>query len=180
MKARISALASSGASRVRFARNSRCGPVQLADVPPGEGAQERAQRGRRADPAEQRLHRAMPQQVHVIDRIRARGHARGQAGDLQARVRALVSARVDVRTGKVVQPGALDECGQRAPGRRATPGWGHQTTRTFSRAYATIAPARCPLGWVHGSFSNSHYPSSEDTFHIIFAGTAANSPVDPG
>ena len=67
-----------------------------------------------------------------------------------------------------------------APARRATPGSGHQTTRAFSGAHATIAPARCPLGRVRGSFSNSQYPSSEGTFHIIFAGIAANSPVDPG
>ena len=89
------------------------GLVQLADVSPGEGAQERAERGRGADPAEQPVHRAVPQQAHVVDRVGARGHAGRQAGDLQARVRAAVAVRADVRRGQVVQPGTLGEGGQR-------------------------------------------------------------------
>src|ERR1700677_1724121 len=32
--------------------------------------------------------------------------------------------------------------------------------------HATIALARCPLGRDHGSFSNSHRPSSEGTFRV--------------
>src|ERR1039457_7567518 len=32
--------------------------------------------------------------------------------------------------------------------------------------HATIALARCPLDRGHGSFSNSHCPSSEDTFRV--------------
>jgi len=39
-----------------------------------------------ADPAEQRRHRAVPQQVHVIDAVRTRDHPSSQAGDLQAGV----------------------------------------------------------------------------------------------
>ena len=45
--------------------------LQLADIAPGERAQERPQRGRRPDPVEQLRHRAVPQQVHVIDRVGA-------------------------------------------------------------------------------------------------------------
>ena len=55
--------------------------LQLQRVPPGEGAQERPQRGRRPDPAEQHPHRAVTQQAHVIDAVRARGHPRDQAPD---------------------------------------------------------------------------------------------------
>ena len=40
----------------------------------------RAQRGRRADPAEQRIHDAVPQQVHVLDAVRPAGHPGDQAG----------------------------------------------------------------------------------------------------
>jgi hypothetical protein len=60
--------------------------LQLEHVPPGEGPQKRAQRGRGPDPAEQRRHRAVPQQVHVIDAVRARDHPSSQAGELQAGV----------------------------------------------------------------------------------------------
>ena len=52
----------------------------------------RAERGRGTDAAEQRAHRAVPQHVHVIDRIRARRHARDQGRDLQVRVDAASAA----------------------------------------------------------------------------------------
>jgi hypothetical protein len=66
--------------------------LQLADVAPGVRAQVRSQRGRGADPAEQGIHRAVPQQVHVVDRIRARGHPGDQARDFQVRVDAALAA----------------------------------------------------------------------------------------
>ena len=45
--------------------------LQLADITPGERAQERPQRGRGPHPAEQLRHRAVPQQAHVVDRVGA-------------------------------------------------------------------------------------------------------------
>ncbi len=74
--------------------------LQLADVSPGERPQVRPERGRCPDPAEQARHRAVPQQVHVIDAVRACGHARDQARDLQLRVDAALQAR---------QPGPLSQ-----------------------------------------------------------------------
>jgi hypothetical protein len=64
----------------------RTGEVQLADVAPGIGAQVRPEGGGGTDPVEQRLHRAVPQEVHVIDRIGPGGHAAGQACDLRGGV----------------------------------------------------------------------------------------------
>jgi hypothetical protein len=55
-----------------------------------------SQRGRRPDPAEQVGHRTMAQQIHVIDTVRARGHARDQARDLQLRVDPARAARPDM------------------------------------------------------------------------------------
>ena len=81
--------------------------LQLADVPPVIAAQVRAQRGRRPDPAEQRAHRAVPQQAHVIDRIRPGGHPGDQARHLQVRVDAALAARPDVLRDQIRQPGAL-------------------------------------------------------------------------
>ena len=52
-----------------------------------------AQRGRGPDAAEQRAHRAVPQQVHVIDAVRARSHPGHQARHLQVRVDAASPAR---------------------------------------------------------------------------------------
>ena len=71
-------------------------PSPAGDVAPGIRAQVRAQRGRGADPAEQDVHRAVPQQVHVIDAVGARGHARDQARDFQVRVDPALAARRDV------------------------------------------------------------------------------------
>ena len=49
----------------------------------------------------------MPQQVHVIDAVRARGHPRDQARDLQVRVDPAFTARPDMRRNQARQPGAL-------------------------------------------------------------------------
>ena len=53
--------------------------LQLTHVPPGIRAQVRAQRGRRPDPAEQHIHRPVPQQIHVVDTVRPADHP----GDLR-------------------------------------------------------------------------------------------------
>jgi hypothetical protein len=72
------------------------GLLQLGDVAPGIAAQVRAERGRRPDAAEQRGHRAVPQQARVLDRIRPGGHPGHQAPDLQGRVDPALTARPDV------------------------------------------------------------------------------------
>ncbi len=77
--------------------------LQLQHIAPGEGAQERAQRGRRPDLAEQRRHRPVPQQVHVIDAVRPGNHPRRQAADLQVRVHPAPAADLDVLRDQVLQ-----------------------------------------------------------------------------
>jgi hypothetical protein len=69
----------------------------------------RAKRGRRADAAEQGIHRAVPQHVHVLDRVRADRHARDRARHLQVRVDAALAARADVLRDQFLQPGALSQ-----------------------------------------------------------------------
>jgi len=76
----------------QFGEELPAGFLQLADVPPGEGPQVRAERGRGADVAEQGAHRAVPQHVHVIDRVRARDQGR----HLQVRVHPALAAGADV------------------------------------------------------------------------------------
>ena len=66
----------------------------------------RAQRRRGAHPAEQGIHRAVPQQVHVLDAVRPGRHARDQARDLQVRVDAALPARPDVLRDQAAQAGA--------------------------------------------------------------------------
>jgi hypothetical protein len=91
----------------RLPRQARQEPparlLQLGDVPPGVRAQMRAERGRRPDPAEQRAHRAVPQHVHVIDAVRARGHARDQGRHLQC---ALTPHSWPGRTCSATRPGS--------------------------------------------------------------------------
>ena len=60
--------------------------LRLPGVPPGERAKERPQRGRCPDPAKQRRHRPVPQQVHVVDAVRSADHAGDQARHFQVRV----------------------------------------------------------------------------------------------
>ena len=81
--------------------------LQLGDVPPGIGAQVRAERGRGADPAEQGAHRAVPQQAHVVDRISPGRHARDQARHFHGGVDAACAAWADVLRYQDAQPGAL-------------------------------------------------------------------------
>jgi hypothetical protein len=95
--------------------------LQLADVAPGIGAQVRTQRGRRPDAAEQRAHRAVPQQVHVIDRIRPGSHPGHQARHLQVRVDPALAAGPDMPGDQIAQPGAL-----RQRHHRDQPGVRHQ------------------------------------------------------
>jgi len=71
-------------------------PLDLQHVSPGIRAQVRPERGRGAHPGEQHVHRPVPQQAHVIDRVGTRGHARDQAADLQGRVHPALPARPDV------------------------------------------------------------------------------------
>ena len=166
MKARVSGAGQQRRLPGEVRQELPVGLVQLADVSPGEGAQERAERGRGADPAEQRAHRAVPQQAHVVDRVGARGHAGGQAGDLQARVRAAVAAGADVRRGQVVQPGALGEGDQRDQA-----GVRHEIRVVERCARLRQAMQQSHLrgvlsDWVDGSVRYSHRPSSEGTFHV--------------
>jgi hypothetical protein len=104
MKARTSR---PGSSRERGGQPA-VGLVELADVSPGEGAEERAEGGRGADPAEDGLHRAVAQQVHVLDAVRPDGHARDQAHRLHHSVGA---ARAGGRRAgqQARQPGAVGE-----------------------------------------------------------------------
>ena len=69
----------------------------------------RPERGRGADPAEDRVYGAVPQQAHVIDRVGAGGHARDQAPDLQVGVDPALAARPDVLREQFRQAGPLRE-----------------------------------------------------------------------
>ena len=83
--------------------------VELTNMPEGEGAQENAQRRRRPDTAEQPAHAAMPQQVHVADRICAGDHASNQRRREEERADALFRLRA---TTKKAASGAMREQAQ--------------------------------------------------------------------
>jgi hypothetical protein len=140
--------------------------LQLEHVPPGERPQERPQRRRGADPAEQGWHRAMPQQVHDIDAVRLGNHPSGQARNLRMRVHPARAADPDMLFNQVRQACPLRERPLPGPGLPATRDPGHQTSRRSSPARATIALARCPLRSAHGSFSNSHRPVQRASFAL--------------
>jgi len=70
--------------------------VELADMTEGEGAQQRPQRRRRPDPAEQPAHPAVPQHIHVRDRVRADHHPGDQRRHLQVRIPATLPRQTQV------------------------------------------------------------------------------------
>jgi len=70
----------------------------------------RAQRGWRPDPAEQRIHRAVPQQVHILDAVRPADHPGDQAGNLQLGVDPARAAGPDLLRYQLGEP---DPLGQR-------------------------------------------------------------------
>ena len=109
-------LASAGQQRRPAGQLSQQQPahlLQLADVAPGERAQERSQRGRRPDPVEQRAHRPVPQHVHVVDAVGARCHPGDQAADLHLRVRPARIADHDVAADQRRQAGPLGQAHHR-------------------------------------------------------------------
>ncbi|MDD9208149.1 hypothetical protein PU560_17000 [Georgenia sp. 10Sc9-8] len=78
--------------------------VDLADVSEGEGPQEGAQRRGGVAAVEDLAHGAVVQQGHVLDAVRARGHARYQRGELQPGVGALVTLHTQLLVGQLTQP----------------------------------------------------------------------------
>ena len=166
MNASTSAPGSSGACRASSARNSRPAFSSWLHVAPGIGAQVRAQRGRGADPAEQRCHRAVPQQVHVIDAVRARGHPGDQARDLQVRVDAALAARRDVLRDQVRQARRAAPAPSPGPGPACDTRFGSSNDACVFARLCNNRTCRCPLEPGAGSVRNSHRPSSEGTFRV--------------
>jgi hypothetical protein len=154
------------------------GLLQLADVSPGERPQERAEGGRGADPAEDFPHRAVAEQVHVVDRVRAGGHPGRQAGDLQGRVRGGGAGGAHAG-GQFMQSGALGE-GQE----RHEAGVGDEVRVVESHARFRERMQQLHLEGVLSALVTvaSQLPSSQARGHF-FIKTPANSghsPVDPG
>ena len=169
MNASTSAPGSSGAADGQLRQQLAGHGVQLPHVAPGERAQERPQRGRCPDPAEQVRHRAVPQHVHVIDAVRPGGHPRDQAGHLQVRVHPGPAGDRDVLADQVRQAAALrqghdrDQAGPRHEIRVIKRCVRLQRIMRQSHLRGVLSAA------VHGSFSNSHCPSSEGTFRVDHA-----------
>ncbi len=109
--------------------------VELADVAEGERPQERPQRRRGVRTGEDPAHPAVPQQRHVIDRIRAGDHAADQRGDLQPGVRALVRRHAS----GAHRPGPAAPRTPPAP----APGPAPPTTPDSDRRRPPTSPAAC-------------------------------------
>jgi hypothetical protein len=78
-------------------------------MPEREAAQERPKRRRRIGAGEQPGHAAVPQQVHVLDAVRAGDHARDQCGDLRPGVRAAIGRHRHVLVDPAAQPRPLGQ-----------------------------------------------------------------------
>lgn len=87
--------------------------VGLAHVPEGELPKEGAQRRRGIGAVEDLAHRPVAQQCHIVNAVRAGGHARDQAGQLQPRVGALVGGYAQVFIAQLAQARLLGQGHQR-------------------------------------------------------------------
>ena len=93
----------------QFGQQQPAGLLGLPGAAPGERPQKRPQRGRRPDPAEQRRHRPVPQQLQVIDAVRPAGHPGDQAGHLRRRVHPAPAGGPHLSAGQVAQARALGQ-----------------------------------------------------------------------
>nr|WP_234334633.1 hypothetical protein [Streptomyces sp. NRRL B-1347] len=117
--------------------------LQLAHVPPGERAQEAAERGRRPYPAEQTGKPAVAQHVQIVGAVRAGGHTAHDRHHLRVRGRpgtVLRTDDADLLGHHPVQPAPL-----RQPHHRHRPGVRDQI-RPVERG-----------GKPDGSMSRSHF-----------------------
>jgi len=92
--------------------------VELAHVTEGEGPQERTQGGRCVGVVEDRAHRPVPQQGHVINAVRASDHPRHQRHHLAPGVRTLVAGNTEMPISQRPQPAPLGQGNDRYQSRR--------------------------------------------------------------
>jgi hypothetical protein len=115
--------------------------VELADVPDGDAPQERSQRGRRPDLVEQPAHPAMPQQIYVIDGVRAGDHPGDQRENLHR------SRRPSPRSGPARPAATAAHTGRPAPApqpaRHTTPDSDHRTAPTPRGEREIVASSGC-------------------------------------
>ena len=93
--------------------------IELTHMAEGKTAKESAQRRRRPHPAEQPAHRAVPQQVHIVDAVRPGDHPGDQRRHLQMRVHPTRLAQRQRLPGQPGQPARLGQLDHRhQPGTR--------------------------------------------------------------
>jgi len=107
--ASTSAPGSSGGAAGQLRQDLPVHLAQLQHVPPGERPQERPQRGRRPDPAEQVRQGAVPQHAHVIDAARPGDHPGHQAQDLHPRIHPASLADPDMLCHHAAQASPLPQ-----------------------------------------------------------------------
>jgi hypothetical protein len=139
--------------------------AELEHVAPGERPQERPHGRRRPQPGEHDAHRAVPQHVHIIDRVSARGHACDQAPDLRLRVGPARAADADVPAGQGTQARPLgqrqhrDQPGQRHKIRVIEPHRGLQRIMRQSHLSGVLS---------NPGLEASSLPSSQFRGHLSF------------
>ena len=155
--------------------------VELADVAEGERPQERAQRRGRVGPGEDPAHPAVPQQRHVVDRVRAGDHPRRPARRPSTRrSRPCRSAPSDAHrpdpAARRTRPARAPE-----PGRRPTRDSDRRTPPTSPEACERVASQRCPSGLKRWNRRKSQSPShARASSRLRHAHRDHSSSVDPG
>ncbi|MFI0486847.1 hypothetical protein [Actinomadura sp. 9N215] len=137
--------------------------LDLADVPPGQAAQERAQRGRRPHIVEHLVHAAVPQQVQVIDAVSARGHPATIEQTFAAGIGPTPLTDPDVLEDQARQATALGRLHHRHQTAISDDGLvvEHRMRLVGKVRQSHLRGALSDR--VHGRVKNSHLPSSEGT-----------------
>jgi len=164
----------------QFAEHAGGDAIELADMTESERPQERPHRRGAPNPAEQPVHPAVPQQVHVIDAVRASDHPRDQTRDLQVRVRATPGGQRQLGCDQLGQAATLRQRDHRRPAQRTTPGSDRRTPPTPRWGCEKVAFRGC-------SFCAGSCDSRQATFSLHSRASAvydmpnsATSTVDPG
>ena len=164
------AVAGSGARRPRAGQRALGELVELAGVAEGEGAQERADRGRRHDPVAQHAGGGpAAQQVGVVDAVATGDHGMHHGQQLGARVgRARPVAEVDELVGGLADPQPFRQGGRAAAAQRWRPRAGRRRRPGGGQGLGwrgMLASKRCPPRHAETVVRQPYSRSSEGPFH---------------
>ena len=120
----------------------------------------------------------MPQQRHVVDRVRAGDHPRDQRGHLQPRVRALVGRHAQVPSGPALRARPARPTPSPGPAPPTPPDSDHRTPPRSGQECERVASQRCPSeSWLIGTVASPNLPARKGILALRHAHTTIKQPT---